>query len=160
MEKNINEEKNSLNNPIIDKEFNNNLLLCNKCLCIPKVDINPYNHKICTLCKNNHQINPISLDLYSKEELNKNILCSICNKNNNLLYCKNCLVIICHNCIKKHNSEHQIIKYSDINILCFEHGTKINNICLDCNKEICQKCLESEHINHKTQCNGYHSRNG
>ena len=127
MENNINEEKNSLNNPIIDKEFNNNLLLCNKCLCIPKVDINPYNHKICTLCKNNHQINPISLDLYSKEELNKNILCSICNKNNNLLYCKNCLVKICDNCIKGHNSDHQVIKCSDINILCFEHGAKINN---------------------------------
>ena len=30
MENILNEEKNNLNNQIIDKEFNNNLLLCNK----------------------------------------------------------------------------------------------------------------------------------
>ena len=152
MKNNFNEEKNNLSSSTNEKEFNNNLLLCNKCFCIPKVDINPYNHKITTLCQNNHQINPMPLDLYLKEELNKNIICSICNKNNNnLLYCKNCLIILCQNCLKNHNSYHQIINFSDINILCLEHQAKINNICLTCNKEICQKCLESEHIHHKTQ---------
>ena len=83
MKNNFNEEKNNLINSTNEKEFNNNLLLCNKCFCIPKVDINPYNHKITTLCQNNHQINPMPLDLYLKEELIKNIICSICNKNNN-----------------------------------------------------------------------------
>ena len=135
--------------------YENNLLLCNKCLSIPKIDINPYNHKIVSLCPNNHQINPISLDLYLKEELNKNIICSLCNQNNNLsnlLYCTNCLSIICNNCINNHNSSHKVIKYLDINFLCFKHQIKNSIICLTCNKEICDKCLESkDHINHKIQ---------
>ena len=153
---NIAEEKEKLKDFQNEKDlFSNNLLLCNKCLSIPKIDINPFNHKIASVCANNHEINPISLDLYLKEELNKKIFCSLCNKNvnlSNLLYCKNCLSILCDKCSNKHNSSHQIIKYSDINNLCFIHQIKNDFICLTCNKEICKKCLESrEHINHKTQ---------
>ena len=152
---NIKEEKENLKDfQNKNNLFSKNLLLCNKCLSIPKVDINPYNHKIISICPNNHEINPISLDLYLKEELNKKILCSLCNKINeldNLLYCKNCLSIICDKCSNKHISNHQVIKYADINILCINHHIKNNFICLTCNKEICEKCLESrEHINHKT----------
>ena len=150
--------KNEKDNLIFQNEndlCSNNLLLCSKCLSIPKIYINPYNHKITSVCPNNHEINPISLDLYLKEELNKNIFCSLCNKNNQLsklLYCKNCLSIICNNCSDKHNSSHLIIKYSDINIQCCLHQIKNNYICLTCNKDICKKCLESRvHINHKTQ---------
>ena len=153
---NFNEEKDNLNNYFIDNDLQqNNLLLCNKCLCIPKIDINPYDHKISSVCPNNHEIHPISLDLYLKEELNKSIICSLCNKNNklsDLIYCKNCLIILCQNCKNDHNTSHQTIKYSDINILCAEHNIKNNFICLTCSKEICNKCLKGiYHINHKTQ---------
>ena len=146
---NIENNINNNNNEIILNE----LLLCNKCLSIPKIDINPYDHTIYTECPNNHKINSISLDLYLKEELNKSILCSICNKNNNisnLLYCKTCLSLFCQNCLDIHNKSHIIIKYSDINVLCSVHQIKNNIICKTCNKEICNKCLEdNEHKNHE-----------
>ena len=150
-----NEEEDKLSNNKIENELYNNLLLCNKCLSIPKIDINPYNHKVVSLCPNNHQINPISLDFYLKEELNKKIICSICNKTTELqklLYCKNCLSILCDICNKNHNTSHKIIKYPDINYLCPAHLSKYNKICLECNKEICDKCLETKnHLDHKTQ---------
>lgn len=137
------------------ESFDNKLLLCNKCLCIPKIVINPYEHKISSLCPNDHEINSISLDLYLKEELNKAKICSKCNKKekiSNLLYCKDCLNIFCQKCSNEHNSSHQILKYDDINVMCSEHKIKKNKICLTCDVEICNECLESrKHNNHKIQ---------
>jgi len=136
------------------ESFDNKLLLCNKCLSLPKIIINPYEHKISSLCPNDHEINSISLDLYLKEELNKSIICSKCNKNDkilNLLYCKDCLNILCQKCSNEHNSSHHIIKYDDINIKCSEHDKAKNKICLTCDMEICNECLERKHKNHKIQ---------
>ena len=145
---------NSKNNFQIES-FDNKLLLCNKCLCIPKIVINPYEHKISSLCPNDHEINSISLDLYLKEELNKSIICSKCNKKekiSNLLYCKDCLNILCQKCSNEHNSSHQILKYDNINVMCSDHQIKKNKICLTCDMEICNECLESrKHKNHKIQ---------
>ena len=153
---NINKEAKIINDSITNNNLvDNNLLLCNKCFCIPKIDISPYTHKIVSICPNNHEINPIPLDLYLKEELNKSIKCIFCNKNiknTDILYCKNCLQILCINCKKEHNLSHHLIQYSDLNILCYEHNIKKDFICLTCNKDICNKCLnKKEHINHKIQ---------
>ena len=147
---------NILNNFTIENDFNKNkLLICNKCLCIPKIIIDPYEHKISSLCPNSHQINSISLDIFFKEELNKEIICSKCSKNSkysNISYCKNCSNIFCQNCLDQHTSSHVIVKFSDLNVLCTEHRIKNDIICITCNKDICTKCKESfEHRNHKTQ---------
>ena len=113
--------------------------------------------------KNNHGINTMLLDEYLKE-MEKNIYisfkCQICQKkqnsnfNNKIFnFCINCKMIICDNCLNKHQNnknKHTLIKTNEINIKCLNHNSEFNSYCFDCKKQLCKQCLKDRtHLSHK-----------
>jgi len=131
-------------------------IICPKCQENCKIKMDEYKIKLYD-CKNNHEINNISLDEYYEtqniDELN--IICDICNKNNKcksynkkFYVCFICEVKLCPLCKKKHDKSHKLIDYDKKNYICDEHDEIFKSYCKECNINLCSKC-EIGHNNHE-----------
>jgi len=110
-------------------------------------------------CKNNHNINTISLNEFEQtQKINLNdIICNECivnNKgnihNNEFYICNTCNINICPLCKTKHDKNHNIINYEDKNYICKKHNDeKFIKYCNTCKIDICMIC-EDEHEGHNT----------
>ena len=108
-------------------------------------------------CKNNHNINNISLFNYEDTQIidNNKIICDICKLNNNnnntfnfkFYICTTCNKNICPLCKSIHERNHKIISYDDKNYICKIHNESFIKYCKTCNDNICIIC-EKNHKNH------------
>ena len=110
-----------------------------------------------------HGSKSMTIQNYLKD-MKKNTLfyskCNLCDKKQNEInnnetfnYCTNCQLIICNNCIFKHDKSHFKIKNNQRFIRCSLHP-KNNNIsyCIDCNCHLCKECLKHrKHMRHNKQ---------
>ena len=125
---------------------NNNCITCpsGNCLNMPEIY---YSNTIIKseiqfkcICQNNTNK---SIDL--KEFLKKsNFICRKCGKNisKNVIYCKDCNIIICENCMKLWHNNHS--NY-DIYNSCPEHKLNYMVRCINCNKSLCNSCKIDSH---------------
>ena len=63
-------------------------------------------------------------------------------------YCTTCLKFYCTECMKIHDKNHYLLNYDiDFESFCLEHNEKKIEFCFDCQKTLCNICLNS-HQNH------------
>ena len=120
--------------PEIISKKDNVILKCNKCNITETENI----EKLCNL-----------ESLWLKE------IIRYCNTHTNLTarkFCKTCKLYLCRQCLDKHKeskTNHDYLAIKDINFnLCEEHKQKFTHYCIDCGKEICERCI-SGHPNHE-----------
>ena len=120
--------------PEIISKKDNVILKCNKCNITETENI----EKLCNL-----------ESLWLKE------IIRYCNIHKNLTarkFCKTCKLYLCRQCLDKHKeskTNHDYLAIKDINFnLCEEHKQKFTHYCIDCDKEICERCI-SGHPNHE-----------
>ena len=86
--------------------------------------------------------------------------CDKCQKQQNKInneeifkFCTNCKLIICNQCIFKHDKTHFFIKNNKILTKCSIHPKNYNySYCLECNVHLCKECINNrKHMNHKKQ---------
>ena len=146
-----NEEDDNSSKEVISKD-----VVCPKCKEITLIDINNFQINFHD-CKNNHNINKISLIEYEQTQkinLNK-IICNICNinnkgitHNNEFYICNTCNKTMCPLCKSNHDKNHIIINYDYKNYRCKKHNDeKFTKYCKTCKNDICMVC-EDEHENH------------
>ena len=107
-------------------------------------------------CKNNHDINNISLYKFEntqKIDLRK-ILCEQCNKKNKyesyqkqFFVCYTCNKNLCLLCKEGHDKSHIIINDDNKKYICKMHNEIFSKYCNNCKKDICILC-EEEHQYH------------
>ena len=113
-------------------------------------------------CDNYHHISDIKFDkFYDFEEIgSKNIeklKCDFCSTHKyNLtppydkLYICTCDSMYCERCVKTHNaSEHYKCEIENKNYKCLIHGKDFTKYCVDCNRNICETCIDI-HKDHET----------
>ena len=138
------------------KEKKNNYIRCNVCdkLLVVKFR-NTYNEVsfICNTCKTETNVDIRKLEQYM-ENLEEKIICFECGKQKEerlkLEYCNKCRHYICPNCKKVLNKQfkmsgselHKLYPYFLIDIICFDHYSKVIGYCKKCQKNICMKCFE------------------
>jgi hypothetical protein len=146
-----NEGNNNSNNIIKSK-----LVICPECKEISKLNIKDYKVTISD-CKNGHTKGNLSLDEFEdsqKIDLSQ-IICHECKTSKaetfqkHFKYCMNCNMNLCPICEKKHDENHSIILYDEINYYCKKHDDTFTQYCETCKTNICIEC-EEEHSNHKT----------
>ena len=146
------------------KEKKYNYIRCNVCdkLLIVKFR-NTYNEVsfICNTCNTENNVDIRKIDEYL-ESLEEKIICFECGKQKEerlkLEYCNKCRHYICPNCkkilskqFKMSGSElHKLYPYYLIDIICFEHYSKVIGYCKQCQKNICIKCFENHKIHEVT----------
>ena len=120
--------------PEIISKKDNVILKCNKCNITETENI----EKLCNL-----------ESLWLKE------IIRYCNIHKNVTarkFCKTCKLYLCRQCLDKHKeskTNHDYLAIKDINFnLCEEHKQKFTHYCIDCDKEICERCI-SGHPNHE-----------
>ena len=162
--KSFDKQNNKMSIQIIDSEKNeeNDInikpkqVICPQCKTIAKMDINNYRIRIYN-CINNHDIKNILLENFEKDQkINiSKIICDECknrNKGNSykqIFYrCITCKLNLCPICKEKHDDNHGIINYDDINYICEKHNYTYSFYCKNCKKNICILC-EKEHKNHE-----------
>ena len=74
--------------------------------------------------------------------------CQFCNLSVAVLKCEECIQIMCQDCSESHSKvkrfkDHHVLK------LCFMHYEGVSQICLQCVKPVCFKCLVLEHQEHE-----------
>ena len=156
----------------INREYYNDII-CPKCLTTAIIDREESSLSYNILnCQNFHYLKNICYDAFdefvfdfddeSKEnkeilEKHKNILkCEICSNHqskltppNDIMYMCSCGSIVCYECIKgeeaTHNEKgHFQIDLKDLNYKCILHnGERFSCYCMDCNTNLCDKCLNS-----------------
>ena len=129
--------------------FQNNILICTKCLMTPEIDFQINDEKLYGKCScENKTIS--SKDFLEYYNINK-IKCVKCNKNyiqNLFFYCSNCREIKCDECIKKYDKKHMFISIEDFNFKCYNHLNKKSEFyCFHCKRNFCSKC-NNEHKFH------------
>ena len=132
---------------------------CKYCPCIPLMKIMYKGYKIYMeyRCQNGHYSYEKLYDFYQRNKINSinSIKCCVGNEANdgkqNFYYCKDCKEYYCENDIKFHeiNDEgtHNLINLKYVDNTCEEHYNIIRDYCLDCHKNICNKC--KSHSKHK-----------
>ena len=132
-----------------------------KCFENSIISINPFSFEINSDCGRHIEKNNIfDFIKYSFKEDKE--ICSFCNKtygdlkndNCNLYKCS-CGKNVCENCkndhLKEKSKEHFTIDFKerDYKCLCNNQNKKFIQFCVNCNRHLCQLCLE-KHINHIT----------
>ena len=144
--------ENNNNNEIFKRSKN---IICPECGEDIKIKINNYKINLFE-CKNNHEMNNISLDEFEKTQIINlmNIKCDICNEknksntyNNEFYKCYECKMNICPLCKSSHEKNHIIINYDKLYYICNEHDETYTNYCKECKKNICLLC-EKVHSKH------------
>ena len=142
---------NNLNfNNKVKKEFN---LRCYKCEQTSFISLNYTNNypTITNVCQNGHLfINDI--DNFLKLSNFRLISCSNNDSHSmtfsDRFYCTTCLKFYCTECMKIHDKNHYLLNYDiDFESFCLEHNEKKIEFCFDCQKTLCNICLNS-HQNH------------
>ena len=120
-------------------------IICPTCKESIKIKINNYRIYL-NECKNNHRIDNILINEFeNKQYINQNeIICNNCkinNKsktyNNEFYICNTCKIYLCPLCkTKKHDKNHNIIKYEEKYYICDKHNNKYNSYCMKCKKDI------------------------
>ena len=114
----------------IIKEIPSKEIICPECKENILIDIDNFKVHFHD-CKNNHNINNISLNEYEKtQKINiNNIICGICNinnksntHNNEFYICNTCNKNICPLCKSNHDKNHFIINCDDKNYICNKHN--------------------------------------
>ena len=158
--------KNKMTVLVFTNEGNNNsnsnniikskLVICPECKEISKLNIKDYKVTISD-CKNKHTKRNLSLNEFEdsqKIDLSQ-IKCHECQTSKaktfkmQFKYCMNCNFNLCPICEKKHDDNHTIILYDEINYYCKKHYDTFAQFCETCKTNICMEC-EEEHSNHKT----------
>jgi hypothetical protein len=136
-------------------------ILCNKCPLIPIINITStkegtliYEYRCPYFHMGYARLEEAILNNNSRKYGCK---CDICKtKKENVpdgekyKFCGVCQKFICDKCLKDHNefhSNHIILPYSKINILCLYHGENYKFYCFTCLRSICPKCF-----GHKNHC--------
>ena len=115
-------------------------------------------HKI-TLhgCKQGHADENISLnDIENTQMIDEStIVCQNCLTvdkakayQNQFFYCVTCRMNLCPMCKQNHTTEHVIIDYAKVNLICLKHSGNFESYCEKCNLNLCLNC-EKEHSDHK-----------
>lgn len=138
-----------------DLFLNSTQIICPECKENIRISIDDYKIRLYD-CANSHNINNISIDEYEEtQKINQTqIICDNCKKANkansykNLFYrCNICQQNLCILCKDKHDKNHNLINYEDINYICKKHNEAFTFYCKSCKKNICISC-ENEHSNH------------
>ena len=123
---------------------------CPKCLIVPEIkNINYPQNKILLECPfHNNNLMDIN-DYLNSLKFN---LCSECNlkisSKENSYYCYTCKKIICLNCQKNHQKDHNIINLNEYNIKCQLHYNNYEYYCLNCSSNLCQICFDNHDDKH------------
>ena len=132
---------------------------CKYCPYIPLMKIMYKGYKVYMeyRCQNGHYSYEKLYDFYQRNKNNSinNVRCCIGNEINDgkieFYYCNDCKKYYCEKDMKAHEKNegkpHNLINIKYIDNACNEHMTIINDYCLDCHKNICNKC--KSHSNHK-----------
>ena len=98
-------------------------------------------------CVNGHKDKILFLkdyEYYQNLFFYKKLKCDVCHENEiKYFYCYNCKYKLCSSCKEKHQSEHSIINYENINYICSEHKESFNSYCKKCLKNLCPLCNHS-----------------
>ena len=153
-----------MNNNMIDKDlfFKNIWFFCKNCFNIPifKMNLTCKKPQIFVKCKcikaKNHILNKEFLNNIKNSLMNNNNnICSLeQNKKKECLYCVNCKLNFCEECLEKHNNfldyKHYLSKNKiNLNTLCYDHNLINKHYCLNCQKNCCKKCVEKIHYKHE-----------
>ena len=145
------ESNNKIEN-ISKLKIKQNSYSCNKCNKTPKIIFIDYKKNTIGIYCDIHKENTLKINDYLKN-ISKNDKCQNCYKNNNdeLKYCINCNIKLCHKCeiehIKKFN-DHILIRNDEYNIKCQKHEKEFYiGYCSTCKEKICEECKKSR--NHK-----------
>ena len=107
-------------------------------------------------CVNNHEITNIKISDFPKsQEINiSKIICDKCkikNKancpNEQFYKCLTCNMNLCILCKPNHNSNHNIIRYNQLNYICQKHNDVFDKYCGQCNLNICFSCEDHDKHN-------------
>lgn len=145
------------------KDKRNCFFRCFNCLSLLEVKFkNNYNEisLFCHSCKTEENISMERIDDYFGKLFEK-VICYQCLKTKEdkikLEYCNKCRHFICPNCkknivkqLRAEGSEiHKLVPYYLMDIICYDHFSRILGYCRSCQKNICIKCLDL----HKTHEN-------
>ena len=146
----LNENNTNNNNNKVKKEFN---LRCYQCEQTSFISLNYINNypTITNVCENGHLIIN-DIDNFLKLSNFRLISCSNNDSHSmnfsDRFYCTTCLKFYCTECMKIHDKNHYLLNYDiDFESFCLEHNEKKIEFCFDCQKTLCNICLNS-HKNH------------
>jgi len=107
-------------------------------------------------CKNKHVNDNIALNEFKNlQKINENeIICKNCDNtkfrayNNQFYKCADCQINLCPLCKEKHDKEHKIFDYNNINYVCLIHKDFYISYCKECKLNLCMKCEKEHNSNH------------
>ena len=132
---------------------------CKYCPYIPLMKIMYKGYKVYMeyRCQNGHYSYENLYDFYKRKKNNSinSAKCCVENEINdesqNFYYCNDCQEYYCEKDKANHEQlddrPHNLINLKYIDNICSDHQMVINDYCLDCHKNICNKC--KSHSNHK-----------
>ena len=130
-------------------------IVCPKCYEPCRIKLENYRIKLYG-CVNNHEIINMKISDFPKsQEINiSKIICDKCkikNKgdcpNEQFYKCLTCNNNLCILCKPNHNSNHNIIRYNDLNYICRKHNDAFDKYCGQCNLNICFSCDDHDKHN-------------
>ena len=116
-------------------------------ICGQNVKIKLIDYKvIISPCANGHKDKILFLKDYENIQnlyFSKKLKCDNCKKNSiKYFYCYNCKNKLCFSCKEKHQSDHSLINYENINYICLEHKEPFNSYCKKSFKNLCSLCIQ------------------
>ena len=141
------------------KASKDSIYRCNYCPYIPLMKIMYKGYKVFMeyRCQNGHYSYEKLYDFYQRNKRNSinSAMCCVGYEINdgsqNFYYCNDCQQYYCEKDKAAHEKydekPHNLINLKCIDNICSEHGNVINDYCLDCHENICNKC--KSHSNHK-----------
>ena len=138
---------------------NDSIYRCNYCPYTPlmKIIYKEYKVYIEYKCQNGHYSYEKIYDFYQRNKKNSinSVICSVGYEVNdgqkNFYYCNDCKKYYCEKDKLFHEVKdrkpHNLINIKYINNICNEHSSIISDYCLNCHKNICNKC--NSHFNHR-----------
>ena len=120
-------------------------------LCGQNVKIKLIDYKVVIYpCVNGHKDKILFLkdyDYFQNLFFSKKLKCDICNENDiKYFYCYNCKNKLCSSCKEKHQNDHSIINYENINYICPEHKEPFNSYCKKSFKNLCPSCVKTNNV--------------
>ena len=132
---------------------------CNYCPYTPLIKVMYKGYKIYMeyRCQNGHYSYEKLYDFYQRNKINSinSVICCVGYEVNdgsqNFYYCNDCQQYYCEKDKIAHEKieekSHNLINIKSIDNTCHEHLNQYNYYCLDCHRNLCNKCIS--HNNHK-----------
>ena len=145
------ENTNVENDLIVDSKE----IICPECGKYILMNLNNYKVSLYG-CEKGHSKRDIPLQEFENTQcINfSKIICDECNRkrsnifHNEMLRCLKCKLNLCPLCNTKHDQNHTIINYDQINYICESDNDYFTCFCDKCKKHCCLSC-EEKHENHK-----------